>query len=158
MTTICFREGILAADTRAYSGDSSPIGFKQKIFRGQDGTLFGISTPQPGLSEEVAAWMMADEDVKPDLVPALHGDIGFQALEITPEGDVFYYNNRFVPSGPLYGPWHAIGSGCDYAIGALRMGATATEAVEVAMEFDPWTGGDVTLLRLGGDEELEKAE
>lgn len=157
MTTIVWRDGTLAADTRAYSGSPTPIGYKRKIFEGPDGSLYGISTPQPGFSEQIAAWLMAPVDEKADTMPQM-AEKGFQALEITPEGDVYYYCDSFHPSGPLMGPWFAIGSGEDYAVGALRMGATAEEAVEVGMEFDPWTGGDVVRLRLGAGRDLEKAE
>jgi hypothetical protein len=31
LTTICYRDGVMAADTRAYSGDKLPIGSKTKI-------------------------------------------------------------------------------------------------------------------------------
>jgi len=37
-------------------------------------------------------------------------------------------------------PFYAIGSGADYAIGAMAMGATAKEAVEIASKFDIHTG------------------
>jgi ATP-dependent protease HslVU (ClpYQ) peptidase subunit len=37
----------------------------------------------------------------------------------------------------------ALGSGCDYAEAAMTMGATAEEAVFVAMEHDASTGGSV---------------
>ena len=155
MTTIVFRDGVLAADTRAYSGSPSPIGFKQKIHAGPDGSLYGVSTAQPGLSEQISAWLMADPDQKADTQPHV-GEKGFQALEITPEGEVYYYCDSFSPSGPLMGNWFAIGSGEDYAIGALLMGATAEEAVEVAMQCDAWTGGDVVRLRLSEITQDEK--
>lgn len=144
MTTIVYRDGILAADTRAYSGDRSPIGQKQKIFqfRNSDGTVstFGISTPQPGFSEEIKVWFANDKhnDYRPDL-----NGRGFSALEILSNGEVYYYNDNFTPSGPLTADWFAIGSGQDFAIGALEMGATAQQAVVVSAKNDAWTGGAV---------------
>lgn len=144
MTTIVFRDGILAADTRAYSGDRSPMGQKQKIFFAQhsDGSVstFGISTPNPGFSEEIQKWF--NNEKHPDFEPQLNGR-GFSALEIMQDGAVYFYNDNFTPSGPLRGDWFAIGSGQDFAIGALEMGATAQEAVVVAAKNDAWTGGEV---------------
>ena len=144
MTTIVFRDGVLAADTRAYSGDRSPIGFKQKIFqvRNSDGTLatVGISTPNPGFSEEIRNWFVNEKHM--DAQPEVR-DRGFSALEITADGEVFYYSDNFTGSGPLTADWFAIGSGQDFAIGALEMGATAQEAVQIALQNDPWTGGVV---------------
>lgn len=45
---------------------------------------------------------------------------------------------------------YAIGSGAEYAMGALRAGASPAEAVMVAAEFDIGTGG--TIIQATGDE------
>lgn len=39
-------------------------------------------------------------------------------------------------------PFHAIGSGRDYALAAMACGKTAQQAVEIAMSFDNGTGGE----------------
>lgn len=39
-------------------------------------------------------------------------------------------------------PW-AIGSGCDYAIGAMAHGARPEEAIDIAARFDIYTGGPI---------------
>lgn len=44
-------------------------------------------------------------------------------------------------------PVFAAGSGCDYAYGAMAMGATAEEAVRAAIRFDVGCGGEITVLR-----------
>lgn len=41
---------------------------------------------------------------------------------------------------------NAIGSGARFAIGAFAMGATPRQAVEVAMRFDIYSGGDVEVM------------
>lgn len=149
MTTIVFRDNVLAADTRAYSGDRSPIGQKQKIHQvtHSDGSTstFGVSTAHPGFSEEIRDWFLNDKHK--DFEPHLNGR-SFQALEILDTGEVFFYSDNFVPSGPLHGEWFAIGSGMDFAIGALAMGANAQQAVAVALENDVFTGGVVQHITL----------
>jgi hypothetical protein len=45
-------------------------------------------------------------------------------------------------------PFFAIGSGADYAMGAMARGATAREAVEIAMRFDTGSGIGVTEVRI----------
>lgn len=40
-----------------------------------------------------------------------------------------------------------MGSGGEFASGAMAMGATAAEAVRIAMKFDTKTGGEITVLR-----------
>lgn len=143
MTTIVYRDGILAADTRAYAGDSNPIGTKQKIYSLLDDNgmriSFGISTAAPGLSEEIRNWFFKDRH--PDFEPQL-GERGFTALEIRGD-EVYYYKDSFTPSGPLTADYFAIGSGQSFALGALTMGADARTAVEVAGMNDIWTNDKI---------------
>jgi ATP-dependent protease HslVU (ClpYQ) peptidase subunit len=42
----------------------------------------------------------------------------------------------------------ALGSGCDLALGAMLAGATAKEAVGIAIDRDPGSGGTITVLHL----------
>lgn len=51
-----------------------------------------------------------------------------------------------VPISPPY----AIGSGGDFAKGAMDFGATAKEAVQIAKRNDPLTGGRIYTLTLDG--------
>jgi len=53
----------------------------------------------------------------------------------------------FQPS-PIVDPYFAVGSGQQFATAAMYMGATAEEAVKVAMALDPNTGGDIQTLKL----------
>jgi len=139
MTTITYRDGILASDSRAYSGGSTPIGQKQKIWQLECGTMFGVSTVHPGLSEQVAAWISSEQNR--DYLPPV--DPTFTALLIDPLGQVFIAIDSYFFTGPLTGDYFAIGSGDHYALGAMAMGASAVEAVEVAMVHDAWTGGRI---------------
>lgn len=41
----------------------------------------------------------------------------------------------------------ALGSGSEYAMGAMSMGATAEQAVAVAIEHDTGSGGEIMVLR-----------
>ncbi len=144
MTTIVYRDGYIAADTRAYSGGSQPIGQKQKINRVQlsDGSYisFGVSTPHPGLSEEIRDWFASE--MSADAEPILNGR-AFDCIAVNSNGEVYFYNDSFSPTGPLIGDFFAVGSGAEYALGAMSMGADAIQAVQKAAEFDVWTGGAV---------------
>lgn len=53
-------------------------------------------------------------------------------------------NNRYMPYALNYS-W-AIGSGTDHALTALDMGATAKQAVEMAIKRDVWSGGKVRVF------------
>lgn len=49
MTTIVYRAGTMAADSRAWGFDKAFIGEKTKVFRLDDGRLLGVSTAVIGL-------------------------------------------------------------------------------------------------------------
>lgn len=145
MTTIVYRDGVLAADRRAYSGDKKPIGSKTKIHRLEDGTLFGVSSSNVGADSLLRRWIesgcvtAATDQLKPD---------SFELIVIKPTGDVFYANGNLDLTGPLEAEYFAIGSGDHYALGALAMGASAEVAVQIASDLDIWSGGGVTTMAL----------
>lgn len=48
---------------------------------------------------------------------------------------------------PCCRPYHAVGSGRDYALAAMALGRTAEQAVELAITFDNGTGGEIMVVR-----------
>lgn len=145
MTTIVYRDGVLAADSRAYRGDKSPLGTKVKIHRLWDGSLFGASSNCVGADTLLRRWVeegcpsQKSGDIKPD---------SFEMILIRPNGEVFFAHDNLDLSGPLEAPFFAIGSGEQYALGALEMGADAVRAVRVACEFDVWSDGQILSICL----------
>ena len=133
MTAIVYRDGIMAADSRAYSGDKHPIGSKLKIRRLSDGTLLGCSTTTPGGGEAVLDWYEGGKK-KDAIVPE-----SFTLLIAKPNGEVFYSTDCDFISGPLEADYFVIGSGEQYAHGACLMDATAVEAVRAACIADTFT-------------------
>lgn len=71
---------------------------------------------------------------------------GFTALILNTDGTVDMMNHRFVPVR-VHTP-QAIGSGGDYAIGAMRAGVSPEQAVQIAAECDMWTGGKTVVMHL----------
>lgn len=146
MTTIVYRDGVLAADSRAYAGNRSPIGYKTKIRAvvvDEVPYLVGVSTPAPGFGEAVLNWFEAGHDFR-DSPPMPEG--GFTLIAIDAAGQGYYANDTFYLSGPLAAPFWAIGSGEEYAIGALTAGESALGAVQVAKRYDQWTDGPINTL------------
>lgn len=143
MSVVVYRNGVMAADSRAYGGrgQCSP-GTKVKAHRLEDGTRVGVVSACPGQPEKFVAWLRAGgvaeewSGDKPDL----------RALVVRPNGDVFLYEDSPWPSGPIRCDYYAIGSGSDFALGAIFMGADAVEAVRAACLFDTNSGGPVTVL------------
>lgn len=154
MTTIAFKNGYMAADSRGYSGSERPIGSKSKLFDLPDGSVLGISTDKPGFSELVGKYIReaieAGETERPwlalstaDFAGFGFHEFSFYALLARPGNKVYYFDDALFPSGPLDAPYFAIGTGSNYAMGAMYSGASAFEAVGAACKFDIWSGGEV---------------
>ena len=142
MTTIAYRNGIMASDSRAYSGGSIPIGNKSKIECLEDGTLIGVSSTIPGGSEIIKQWFKDGFPTKPDyLLPER-----FTLLVAKLNGSIFYASDNPMISGPLMGEYFAAGSGAEYALGAMANGATAEEAVKIACQLDVWSSEPTFIL------------
>lgn len=135
---------LMAADTRAYSGSSHPIGNKMKIHRLWDGSLLGMSSAQPGAPEAFKAWIDRGEKLD-DYAPS---DIDIEALLVKPNGEVFLYSDGYYRAGPLVGDVFTVGSGKKYALGAWHALRDAVQAVEVAIACDTMCGGPVAALPL----------
>lgn len=142
MTTIAYRSGIMAADSRAYAAGSLPIGSKCKIERFDDGTLIGVSSRDVGGGEAIRRWyndgMPADPPYK---MPE-----DFTILVAKRNGEIYMGVNMLMLSGPLMGEYFAIGSGAEYALAAMAMGKTAKQAVKLACQLDIWSAKPIYCL------------
>lgn len=147
MTTIAYKDGVMAADSRAYAGGATPIGTKVKIRQMEDGTLIGISCNSPGLSEQLFAWFEADMDTELSEVPEVK-DISLSILVVSPDGEVRMALDSIHPVGPIEADFFAIGTGDHFALGAMAAGATAKEAVTIGIELDIWSGAPVRTISL----------
>lgn len=144
MSVVVFCNGVLASDCKAYGGRGQPSpGKKRKIHRLDDGTRVGIVSAVIGEPERFLNWLRNGGDPaawtgdKPDL----------RAMIVRPNGEVYLADDSVHFSGPIECDRYAIGSGSDYALGALAMGASAEQAVRIASEFDQNSGGEpLTLL------------
>ena len=79
------------------------------------------------------------------------GKIGDQPKEgcvvvFSRDGGTIYEDGGWQPVGDA--EFYAFGSGDAFAMGAMAMGATAEQAVEVATRFDVYSGGPITVLSL----------
>jgi hypothetical protein len=143
MSVIVFKGGIMAADSRAYGGrgQASP-GQKVKAHRLSDGTRIGMVSAIVGMPERFLAWYAQGADPK----AWGDGNPDLRALIVRPNGEVMLFEDGLQASGPIVCERYAIGSGAEFALGAMEMGATAERAVEVACLFEPHCGLPVTVL------------
>lgn len=145
MTTIAYRNGVMAADSRAYSGDKVPIGSKAKIHRLDDGGLLGITSTVVGLPERFVEFVNSGLD--PSYKEGAPDDPHLSALWVKPNGDVMYFAG-WLPTGPVIADYYAIGSGEQYALAAMCLGYGPEAAVTVACEFDIWSAEPIHALSL----------
>ena len=146
MTTVAYRDGVMAADTQGeYAGLRRTC---QKIHR-VEGVIIGCSgSYTDGLT--FVDWWRAGHDLdKTPKFKTYHGgddapDI--HAIVLTAEG-VEIWTEHF-QKRPVTDEFFAVGSGAMAALAAMHMGAAAEKAVGVAMLVDIYTGGDVQVERL----------
>jgi ATP-dependent protease HslVU (ClpYQ) peptidase subunit len=141
MTTVAYRNGIMAADTMALRGSIPRI--CKKLYRLGD-TIIGLAgNLSDGLvfidwwerGHDIADWpifhMYRGNEDAPDI----------SALVLTADGlDLWTEHAQPIP---ILDDFFAIGSGTAAAMAAMHMGADPIRAVEIAMLVDYSTGGDI---------------
>lgn len=143
MTTIVYKDGILAGDTMICSGDML-FGYTKKIFDLGDKVV--------GLSGHLICYdqfikFIKAEEYKKNVFTA--SDICFRAIVINRNTKrVSTYGTELVEEGDFKADFVAIGSGQLVAQGALLMGATARQAVECAAKIDRFTGGEIDEIKI----------
>jgi len=139
MTTIAYRDGVLAADTQITSGNNARCGDVIKIGECPDGAWWGYSgdTQQ---QEAFAEWASGSRDAQ----PAKWDGAGVGILCTADTRVREWWGGGWIE---VTSPYHAWGSGERIARGAMAAGADAERAVSIAIEIDPETGGSVTVLR-----------
>lgn len=150
MTTIVYRDGVLAADRLVTQGEIS-VGQIRKISEvnaPEGGCLLGWVSTCGWVSDtmDAAKWL----SIWPDLGDApkrlYEGEAtGFFMLK---SGDLWVIGGGGPPF-QMKADFYAKGSGWEVAFGALAMGADAVKAVEVAALYDHGTGGGVDNVRAG---------
>jgi ATP-dependent protease HslVU (ClpYQ) peptidase subunit len=137
VTTIAYRDGVLAGDGRTTVGDTVVSAIKKKVFRLRDGCLFGYS----GSQEDGERLRHAIKTGAAS--PALEN---IQALLILVSGKIMLYEGMMWVH--LSDPYTAIGTGTPYALTAMDCGLDAPSAVRMALKRDTASGGKVFTVEL----------
>lgn len=146
MTTVAYRKGILAGDSKV-TAEGSFMCSATKI-RKVDGCLIG------GCGNlDLVHWFLKNFKLdvltgKIKLATTINEKDDFEGLIIDPKGKVFYYSEKCLVTPVKDFGYYAIGSGSTVALGAMYAGATAREAVMAAIKFDVHTGGPIKMVRL----------
>lgn len=157
MTTIAFRDGVLAGDSRVTFAGRWITGTTTKLAR-IDGFGFGFCgsiwvgkaifremtklADKGGLRQSFIDGERIDRLID---APKLSDEDHFDCLVISPEGELFSFEENLVPYR-MEAPFAAIGSGSPFALGAMGAGASAVDAVKIAGSLDVCTGIGVETL------------
>jgi ATP-dependent protease HslVU (ClpYQ) peptidase subunit len=139
MTTIAFRDGVMAADSAAVMGDTIVHRMK-KIQRMPNGALAGFA----GDVEQALALLDWLRDGQRGRKPKSK-DVAL--IYVTPSGKILHYNGGR-KAHPIAEPYYAIGTGKDVAFGAMYAGADAKTAVRAAIKRDTHSRGPVQVMAL----------
>jgi len=151
MTTIAYKSGVIAADRRVsldYLYTSGPTKIARKVF-GQGQLIVLCSGAGNGPNMEIwKDWVLAGSQMEDRPSSLSHEQEYVAGLEIRlyPGKDPQILYHGQLGYREITSPFWAIGSGKDLAIGAMAMGATAIQAVQIAYHFDPHTDHQVDWL------------
>jgi ATP-dependent protease HslVU (ClpYQ) peptidase subunit len=142
MTTIAYKDGIMAADGRETLDGFILNDACKKIMRLGDGSLVGGHGETQGINQVMDA-LFAGKDKLPKAE-------GADLLMVKPDGKMYLKEGGDRKFRPLESnlKFYAIGSGARYAITAMKAGADAKRAVELAIEADVWSGGKIQVVPL----------
>jgi hypothetical protein len=142
MTTIAYRDGVLAADTMASVGDTKIPGRAKKVWKFSDGRLFSGA----GRMEEIRKLQkLIARHIEGPLPCPVSKEC--EAILIMPNGAVLIYEGK-VWSPEADTPYHALGSGFVPALTAMWLGHDAITAVKAGIHFDKGSGGSVQHVTL----------
>lgn len=137
MSTIAYDGKILASDRQATGGGT--IYTAKKIFKEAKYILGFVGSLDQGM--ELREWYR--NGAKLDNYPKFQENKDeFTTLIVAKKDLVVYYQNQPYPI-PVLDKFTAWGSGGDFAMAAMEMGADAKRAVEVACKFDAFSGQGV---------------
>lgn len=153
MTVVVYRDQIIASDTLStYSG--TLFTEVQKIGKTAGGYLFGLcgSTIQCANIIQSATALDKNHSFE-SLVKTFTGEGDSFGMIVDPEGAIFTWGKD--GAARCFSHWLTIGSGSDFAVGALAMGASSIQAVKVAAQYSTTCGGRVISYQLGKNSKMK---
>lgn len=139
MTTIAYKDGVIAYDSRVTDGDTIISNSREKKIK-VNGVLF-IFSGIFGDIEQMVHLYFSKEYVKPLGCNAIVYDS--DGLKLIGTDEEQYFENT-IP----FNEYSALGSGSPYAYGAMDAGATAKQAVQIAAQRDVYTGGKIRTVKI----------
>lgn len=149
MTTIAYKNGILAAD-QLIEQNGMVCAFTTKIGNSKSHNIMGGIAGSLHHSTSFLNWLMGyalpgDIEDNSPTNPILEKTDGL----IVVDDDVYFFTDGIFTKVSV--EFTAIGTGQNFAMAAMVNGATAEEAVQIATVLDVYSGGNVETLAMVGD-------
>ena len=145
MTTIAYRDGVIASDSRTTVKSFIDSDNVKKLFKLPDGAVVGMAGGWEAgmiLYNELKKSVHASKNAKSVKLPTVRGK--YSAILVTPAGDSWFnYQGEWTNLKEFGYDYFAIGSGADVATAAMDANATAKEAVAIGIKRDIYSGGKV---------------
>ena len=143
MTTIAYRDNVMAADTSCLNSEGTNEHGIRKVWR-VHGCLVGCSGAFCDIQRFIQ-WLKEgayDDDTRKVME-------GFDAIVVQPSGRISTFDGyTTIPIRPLHQKYIAIGSGGAVALGAMFAGADAITAVKAAVRHNIQTKAPIRSYRL----------
>lgn len=131
---------MLASDS-VITTNSTVVGYTRKVTKSGSGWLAAAA----GHACDMVSYLRwVEEGREEDAAVKLEN---LDGLLVSPKGEVFLVEANLVPI-PIDAPFFAGGSGSEIAIGAMEMGASAEEAVRIAIKHNTSCGGEIQIVKL----------
>lgn len=152
MTTIAYRDGVIAADSRVTVHTEAGGGrkhlctklYRKSITEGRKTFDVIIGTAGEAFSALVFVDWYGSGKPMPDVLRDLGGD--FTCLILRPDG--LYEADIYCRPDKILEDFYAVGSGSKEALAAMHCGKSAYDAVRIASLIDPYTGGRIHKMTL----------
>lgn len=144
MTAIAYRDGVLAADSFALAGQYIELRYTRKIVKRPDGSMAGASGRTVFCEQFLDCFLAGEES---QFRPQVKNYDDFIGLVIYPEKGIFWAEEHGMFANPA--PFVALGAADRFMLGAMAAGASAQQAVTLAIEHYGSVGGEIQILELG---------
>lgn len=141
MTTIAYRNGVLAGDRQTNNG-GIVTGTTRKVWKEQ-GLLFGVAGSISAL-QNVMKWSKG----KRKSLPFMSTLLSYSCIVVSKRGSIFVFSSEDKEGCILTTDIFALGSGGDLALGAMMHGASPKRSIELAGTRCVYTGGGIDVVRL----------
>lgn len=142
MTAIAYRDGVMAADNACFRGNVLS-GHINKIHRLPNGDLYAAAG-DAAMCWYILQCLLEERGLPASIEPDEFGSI----LVSASDRKVRLMDGRMIMYDAPAAEFYAIGSPCEFLTGALAAGASAEQAVHLAVRFCDYGGGDVQVERL----------